>query len=189
MCILGIWELVKVACNQDNTLKYSILSETCEYLNSTPITYRLVSILNTFSQDYQQNWCSWEKSSFPLAFSISNTLTGESSERNLSLLTHKGGQNKKICLLLTSSLLQSLFHAKEELRQSLWNPTVFSRSSLQLVSVTFHAQIYKMSMQNNRCSGVVHPMLQKKELQFFFFFWSSSFLSPYMMDVTNVTSW
>ena len=70
MCNLGIWELVKITCNQDNTLKflkYYILSETCKYLNSTPITYILVLILNTFSQDYQQNWCSWEKSSFSIS--------------------------------------------------------------------------------------------------------------------------
>lgn len=58
MCNLGIWELVRIAHSQDSTLKYlkySILSETCKYLNSTPITYILVLILNTFSQDYQQN--------------------------------------------------------------------------------------------------------------------------------------
>ena len=92
-----------------------------------------------------------------------------SHQREIEAYSHTEVDKTKSCLLLTFSLLQSLFHVKEELRQSLWNPTVFSRSSLWLVSVTFHAQIYKMSMQNNKCSGVVNPMLQKKRASVFFF--------------------
>lgn len=129
----------------------------------------LVSILNAFSQDYQQNWCSWEK-----ALSVSifyfNTLTGESSEKSKPLLTHKGGQNKRF-VFSWLPVFSSLFSTQRKNSDNLSGTHCFLWiNSLQLVSVTFHAQIYKMSMQNNRCSGVVHPMLQKKSFSFFFFF-------------------